>query len=119
MLFAEAVGESGLVYSMDIDKKNLDYIKQLSKQKQYSNVQTVFVDDEPDILLPVNCNLFFLRNGYHHISDTEVFFSKLKAQFKPKSCVAIVEHDKSDSWSLQNIGGHYTDHWSTTIKSNG
>ena len=43
---ADAVGPTGKVYAVDIDKGNLDYIARRAQEQGYSNVETVLAKND-------------------------------------------------------------------------
>ena len=91
---ADATGEQGMVYAVDVDKDMTKYLdKEITRQK-YTNIQTKLAEYD-DAKLPSNSvDLVFSTNTYHHIDNQVVYFTKLKNSLRPKGRLAIIEFKK-------------------------
>lgn len=98
---AEAVGDSGVVYAVDVDQGLLDYVKKTAEEKGYHNIKTVLAKTD-DAGLPANTlDLIFVCNTYHHLQDKALYFSRLKQALNNSGRVAIIEF--TSGW-LKSIG---------------
>ncbi|MCG6968702.1 MAG: methyltransferase domain-containing protein [Gammaproteobacteria bacterium] len=98
---ADAVGEAGIVYAVDVDQGLLDYVKETAGEKGYANIQTVLAVKDNTGLAADSVDLVFLCNTYHHLEDRAQYFSRLKPALKAGGRVAIIEF--TSGW-LKSIG---------------
>ncbi len=90
---AKAVGATGKVYAVEIDKGFFPYIEQRAAAERVSNVTTV-LGQFTDPSLPVrDLDLGFFHDVLHHIEDRAGYLKSLSAYVKPGGRVAIVELD--------------------------
>lgn len=89
-LFAELVAPEGKVYAIDTDKALLDCLDKKIKKQQINNIATL--DGKSICNLPQkSCDMIFLRNVFHHISNPTLYFQNLKESMKPGGIIAIIE----------------------------
>jgi ubiquinone/menaquinone biosynthesis C-methylase UbiE len=98
---ADAVGEGGVVYAVDVDQGLLDYVNKTASEKGYSNITTVHATDDDTGLGSNSVDLVFICNTYHHLQDRERYFSNLKRALSDTGRVAIIEF--TSGW-LNSIG---------------
>lgn len=103
--FAEAVGESGKVYGVDIDMFFLDNLKCLNNKYKQKVVYPIVGDKEFFRMIPNNVNLIFSRNTYHHLSERKEYFEKLREKLAMDGKLVIIEHNRK---SLIGFLGHST-----------
>ena len=87
---AEAVGDAGKVYAVDIDEEMNATVDQQAVKKQAENVQTVLAV-EHDPLIPEKVDLIFSVNAYHHLKDRTAYFKNAARYLKPDGRVAIID----------------------------
>ena len=87
---AAAVGSTGKVYAIDIDKEMNTSVDQQSIKKQVENVRTVLAV-EHDPLIPEKVDLIFSVNAYHHLQDRAAYFKNAARYLKPGGRVAIID----------------------------
>lgn len=98
---ADAVGETGIVYAVDVDKGLLEYVEKTAAEKGYQNIKLVRASEDNAGLMPDSVDLIFICNTFHHLEDREQYFATLKPMLKPGGRVAIIEFTKG--W-LKSIG---------------
>lgn len=103
--FAQAVGEQGYIYTIDIDQAKLEFIQQSAQEKKVNNLTTVPATE--NWTLPQKVDLIFMRNVLHHIPNRIQYFAKLQELLKPNGRVAIVEYNGKGSVSFHKLFGHY------------
>jgi arsenite methyltransferase len=109
---ARAVGPSGKVYAVDIDKDMIELVnKQLAKESA-KNVETRIASPTDPLLPEKGVDLIFTANTYHHIADRVGYFANARKYLRPGGRIAIIDLD-GRAW-LESILGHYTP--SDTIK---
>jgi len=106
--FAELVGKTGKVYSIDTNKEFLEFISNSAKQQKQSNIITL-LSTEDNIPLPEGkIDLIFMRNVYHHIPNRIEYVKKLKNILKSDGKVAIIEYKKRGGlFGFHRPFGHY------------
>lgn len=103
---ADAVGPTGKVYAVDIDKEMNDDLAERVKDKGYQNIEVVLAQPENPGLRDKRVNLIFTSNTYHHLKDRTAYFSNLRKYLHPQGRIAIIDFN-GDSWFVSFIG-HYT-----------
>ncbi len=89
--FAKKVGRTGKVYAVDSNSNLLDYINEKIGLWKIQNVVTVIGNEKGFTLPDTSCDLIFLRNIFHHISDAVAYFRNIKMNLKPQGRIAIIE----------------------------
>jgi len=94
--FARAVAPSGRVYSVDIWRELLDYLKAKADREQIRNLETVHARlDDPG--LPAGAaDLIFFHDVFHNTDDREAYLRKLASYLKPRGKIAIIEQEFDD-----------------------
>ncbi len=96
--FAELAGETGLVYAVDMDQKNLDFIaKEVSKQGFEKQIKLVLGADKNSNLPKNEMDLIFLRNSFHHLKNRTEYFKSLYDCLNDKGTIVIIDHKKGES----------------------
>ena len=107
--FACATGREGKVYAVDTNKRFLAYVEELSAKNNLENIETILVRGGLSGLPPNGCDLVFLRNVFHHLSDVEKYFKDLRVYLKPEGCVAIIDYKKGKALDFIALKRHYTE----------
>ncbi len=92
---AKAVGESGVVFAIDIDPDLLKYVEKTGKEMQLSNIRTVQAT-ESDPKIPEPVDLIAVIDTLHHIDNRPTYLSNLKRYLRPQGRIAII--DFSETW---------------------
>lgn len=106
--FAQTVGSSGRVYAVDTNQEFLDFIQQQTKKLGITNVVTLrSVSEHPDLPKQV-CDVVFLRNVTHHLSNRVAYFKRLKQVLKDIGRLVIIEFDgRGGFFSFQRLHRHF------------
>jgi predicted methyltransferase len=89
---ADAVGPSGRVYAVDVDRGMLDYLRERAERDARPQVVAVLADpDDPNLPEPVD--LLFTCNTYHHLSDRVAYFQRVRDLLRPGGRVAVIDFD--------------------------
>ncbi len=103
---AEAVGETGHVYAVDVDAEMNERLDRLALERGANNVTVVLADyDDPKI--PELVDLIFTSNTYHHIEERVAYFERASDYLKPSGRLAVLEYKQHGF--LQRFLGHSTD----------
>ena len=103
---AEAVGPTGKVYAVDIDRDMVELIAERATKEGRSNVQVILARPEDPSLPEAGVDLIFTSNTYHHIEDRIAYFANLRKYLRRNGRVAIIEFDRR-GW-LEGLLRHYT-----------
>lgn len=102
---AQAVGPSGKVYAVDVDRAINETVKERAKKEQADNVDVVLAKpDDPQLPEPVD--LIFTSNTYHHIDNRIAYFAALIKHLRPSGRLAVIDYDRT-AW-FEGLWGHYT-----------
>ena len=93
---AKAVGPSGKVYAVDIQKDLLDYIDKRSKEEKIPNIQSVLGEFNDPKLPARDVDLAFINDVLHHIENRAAYLKALGGYIKPSGRIAIIEMNKDD-----------------------
>jgi arsenite methyltransferase len=105
--FLNRVGETGKVFAVDIDEQMLQYVKQKAGKAAHSNLIAVLAG-QGELSLPASgCDLFFLRNVLHHLSQPGRYFRQLKKCLKPEGRVAVIDYQNKKGCGLMHLFGHH------------
>ncbi|MBM4257501.1 MAG: class I SAM-dependent methyltransferase [Deltaproteobacteria bacterium] len=103
---ADAVGPTGKVYAVDIDKGNLEYIAKQAAKRGYPNIETILAKPDDPLLPATGVDLIFTCNTYHHLTERTAYFQSATRYLKPGGRVAIIDL-AGKSWIFR-ILGHWT-----------
>ena len=96
---ADAVGETGRVYAVDVDDDMIEYLREQVAQWDRFNVE-VIRGEFGDPLLPDGAiDLVFTCDTYHHLTDRTAYFSRLRKDLAPGARVAIVDFDGTSGFA--------------------
>lgn len=102
---ARAVGATGKVYAVDVDRGLNDYVAQRAREEGLINIETVQAE-YADPRIPEPVDLIFTSNTYHHIQNRAAYFANARRYLRPQGRVAIVEL-KGTGW-FERWFGHST-----------
>ena len=90
--FAQAVGKSGKVFAVDVNRSALNYIRKESISMGLSNLQAIAAADFFSKVPTGSLDIVFLRNVYHHLDDPAKYFAEMKLYLKPDGEVVIIDY---------------------------
>ncbi len=103
---SKAVGEEGKVYSVDISKKSVDFIREKIREKGISNIIVVFAEYDDSKLEKNSIDLIFIRNAYHDFQNRVEYFSQLRSVLKEKGRLAVIDYDPKKLGFFRKLFGH-------------
>jgi ubiquinone/menaquinone biosynthesis C-methylase UbiE len=112
-LLAKAVGPTGHVYAVDVDRGLIDYVAERAGDEGFKNVSVILAKYDDPLLPEAGVDLIFTSNTYHHLEDRVAYFRNARKYLRAEARVAIVELAGKgwfDSWF-----GHWTS--SETIRT--
>jgi ubiquinone/menaquinone biosynthesis C-methylase UbiE len=98
--FAAAVGPTGKVYAVDIDREMLAYIEARAKSEQVSNIHTILADPHDPKLPAASVDLIFICDTLHHISEREKYYPMLLRALKPGGRLVNIDFQKKREITL-------------------
>jgi ubiquinone/menaquinone biosynthesis C-methylase UbiE len=101
---AEAVGETGRVYAVDVDEDMVSYLKERAEEEGFDNVEAVLASFDDPRLPDGEIDLLFTSNTYHHLEDRVAYFSRVRSDLKPGGRVAVVDFQEDASWFVRWFG---------------
>ncbi len=104
--FAKAVGENGKVFAVDTNRKLLSYVDKSMKKQYICNVESVIGKGNVCPLQKESCDLIFLRNVFHHLSDSVSYFRDINGVLKQDGRVVVVEWLPNERGSYVSRAGH-------------
>jgi ubiquinone/menaquinone biosynthesis C-methylase UbiE len=103
---ADAVGPTGKVYAVDVDKGSLDYIARRAEEQGYANVETILAKYDDPLLPAGGVDLIFTCDTYHHLEARTDYFASTARYLRPGGRIAIIDLNGS-SW-FAKLFGHWT-----------
>jgi ubiquinone/menaquinone biosynthesis C-methylase UbiE len=103
---ADAVGPSGKVYAVDVDKDSLDYIARRAQEQGYTNVEVILAKYDDPLLPEGGVDLIFTCNTYHHLENRTDYFASAARYLRPGGRVAVIDLN-GNSW-FHKFFGHWT-----------
>ncbi len=91
---SRAVGEKGVVLSIDPEPGMVEYLGKRAHREGLANVVPVLALYEDPFLPPGRVDRVLIVDTYHHIDDRQAYFRRLGANLAPGGRVAIVDFHK-------------------------
>lgn len=104
---ADAVGDNGRVYAVDIEEALVTQLEKQAKEKGYANVTAIKAHVDDPLLPDAEIDLVFFCDAYHHIENREMYFARLKKDLKPQGRVAVVDWRAIPIAKLLVPSGHW------------
>jgi arsenite methyltransferase len=103
---AKAVGSSGKVYAVDIDRDMTDLVAKQAKKETAGNVEVILGKPDDPLLPEAGVDLIFTVDTYHHFENRVNYFAKLRKVLRPNGRIAIIDFDRR-AW-FEGLWRHYT-----------
>ena len=106
-LMADAVGERGTVYAVDISEKLLDYIRTSAEKFKLPQVKTILGTDQSPQLPEASVDVVFICDTYHHFEFPQKMMTAIHRALKPAGRVVIIdfirEEGISSDWVMEHV----------------
>jgi ubiquinone/menaquinone biosynthesis C-methylase UbiE len=104
--FAQAVGEKGKVYAVEIAKNFLEHIKARASKASASNVQTILGTERSVELPEASIDLAFICDVYHHFEYPQATLATLHKALKPGGELVLIDFKRIPGETSDFIMGH-------------
>lgn len=105
-LFANAVGESGWVYAVDINPRFLEHIQARAKAESQGNITSVLSPEDSVSLPTASVDLIFLCDTYHHFEYPHKTVASIAAALKPGGQLILIDFERIEGTSSDWTMGH-------------
>jgi ubiquinone/menaquinone biosynthesis C-methylase UbiE len=92
---AAKVGAKGKVYAEDIDRNDLDRLRERCRRNGISNIDVIVGDTDNPHFPQASLDLVFMVLTYHHLADPVGLLRNLIPSLKPEATVVVVDPDKT------------------------
>jgi ubiquinone/menaquinone biosynthesis C-methylase UbiE len=90
---AKRVGESGMVYAVDINPEAVQYIDARARKDQLQNVKTILSNPDDPLLPAHSVDEVLLLKTYHEVAHPVVLLRNLRAALRPGAKVGIIDRN--------------------------
>lgn len=104
--FAQAVGENGKVYAVEIAKNFLEHIKARASKASASNVQTILCTEKSVELPEASIDFAFICDVYHHFEYPQATLATLHKALKPGGELVLIDFKRIPGQTSDFIMGH-------------
>ena len=104
--FAQAVGDSGKVYAVEIAKNFLTHIKDRALKASAKNVETVLCTPNSVELPEASIDLAFICDVYHHFEFPQATLATLHKALKPSGEIVLIDFKRIPGESSDFVMGH-------------
>ena len=99
---AELVGESGMIYALDIHPLAIYAIRGIALKKRLTNVGTILTDAETE--LPDNSvDVVLLYDILHDLSEPERVLTELQRIIKPDGILSVTDHHMKEDETITKL----------------
>lgn len=103
---ADAVGPSGKVYAVDIDRGLNAYVAKRAREKGYQNIAVILAEQHNPRLPESGIDLIFICNTYHHLDDRTAYFANARKYLRAGGRLAVIDFN-GKGW-FERLFGHTT-----------
>lgn len=104
--FAQAVGDTGKVYAVEIAKNFLTHIKERAVKASAKNVETVLCTPKSVELPEASIDLAFICDVYHHFEFPQATLATLHKALKPGGQIVLIDFKRIPGVSSDFVMGH-------------
>ena len=92
---AQAVGEKGRVYAVDVSPDMIVHLNRRIRDLNVRNVVTILGAPDDPLLADASVNRFFICDTWHHINGHAKYLALLKRMLRPGGQVIMVDFKKA------------------------
>jgi ubiquinone/menaquinone biosynthesis C-methylase UbiE len=90
---ARRVGDSGVVYAVDINPEAIHYIEERAQKEQLHNAKAILGKADNPLLPAASIDSVLLLKTYHEIAEPVALLSNLRAALRPGARVGIIDRN--------------------------
>ena len=105
-LFAQAVGKTGTVFSVDIASDFLKDINEQAAAEGITNITSVLCTDRTVVLPPNSVDVAFVCDTYHHFEHPESTLASIHRALKPGGTLVVIDFERIIGKSRDFVIGH-------------
>jgi len=94
--FAQAVGDAGRVYAVDISPDMVRHLNRRLRDAAIRNVFTVLADPDDPLLPPASVDRFVIVDTWHHVDARAKYAAAMKRMLKPGGQVVHIDYQKRE-----------------------
>jgi arsenite methyltransferase len=94
--FAQAVGDAGRVYAVDVSPDMVLHVSRRVRGAGIRNVQSLLSAPDDPLLPDASVDLFFICDTWHHIDERARYVELMKRMLRPGGRIAIVDFHKRE-----------------------
>ena len=98
MFLSEIVGETGLIYAVDLWKEGLLLLEEQIEKKGITNIKTLLTDASKQIDIDGYssdiCLMATVLHDFEEAGQADIVLKKIKTLLKPNGCLAVIEFKK-------------------------
>jgi len=106
-LFAEAVGETGLVYAVDISPGMIDHLNERKQNEGWENVEIVQCSEDETGLTSRSVDRVFICDTYHHFEYPRATMRSIRSALRKGGELIIVDFERipgvTRQWLLEHV----------------
>lgn len=92
---SSAVGRSGRVLALDVERPMVDILYQRVRRDRLYNVSPRVVPPDDPVLPPRSVDRVLVVNTWHHLTDRVAYAEKLRRALRPGGRILIVDFDEN------------------------
>lgn len=104
--FAQAVGENGKVYAVEIARNFIDHIKARASKASATNVQTILCTPKSVEMPEGSIDLAFICDVYHHFEYPQATLATLHKALKPGGELVLIDFKRIPGETSDFIMNH-------------
>jgi predicted methyltransferase len=90
---AKRVGQTGVIYGVDINPEATRYIDERAKKDHLQNVKTILSQPDDPLLPPHSVDSVLLLKTYHEVAHPITLLKNLRAALRPGAKVGIIDRN--------------------------
>jgi len=94
--FAHHVGDSGLVYAVDINPDMIRHMNRRIRDMKLQNLRTILADPDDPLLTEGSVDRIFICDTWHHIEKQGDYLRLIKKILKPGGQVVMIDFQKRE-----------------------
>lgn len=106
-LFAEAVGESGLVYAVDISPGMIEHLNDRKAKEGWDNVEVVLCGEDDANLPSGSVDRVFICDTYHHFEFPRATMRSIRSALRQDGELIIVDFERipgvTREWLMNHV----------------